>query len=96
MVYDNYDDRFKIFIGNEGHKLPCADSSLLRWGVFKGIGKLMAHSLIHTGIAGFGVSKAVARYLLTESIDSQEDWEITMDDISCHDLRTCIELVSYT
>jgi len=54
----------------------------------------MSHSLINTGIAGFGISKAVARYLLTESIDSQHDLGITVDDIMCPDLTKCIEIVS--
>jgi len=81
-------------VGKEGHKIPSAGSSLSVGGVFDGVGKAMAHSLIHTGVAGFGISKAIARYLLTETLNMRTDLKVALDDIVCPDLRACLESVS--
>jgi len=71
----------EIFVSQDEHKTPSADTSLAISGVFQGTGKVMSHSLVHTGNAGFGISKPVAHYLLTENINIRPDVKFNLNDI---------------
>lgn len=94
IVTKKYDEKYAILQGNENHKLPSLDSALLRAGVFKAIGKLFAHSLIHTGVGAFGLSPAVVTYLCTENVDYETDFNFSLEDISSYSVLTAIQIVS--
>jgi hypothetical protein len=81
-----------IFEGVEDFKLPTPDLSLLRMGIFKNVGKLMAHSAIHTNVAFVGIHPAVSVSIFGGSIN--HNWpftEIDVPDITMQDLilRVC-------
>jgi len=83
----------EIFVSQDEHKIPSADTSLAISGVFEGTGKVMSHSIVHTGNAEFGISKPVAHYLLTININKRPDLKFNLNDIVCPDLRACRDSV---
>jgi len=86
--------KYSMLLGTEGHKSPNADSALLRTGVFKALGKMMAHSFLHTGIAAYGIAKPIVEYLLTKDIDSEYPFVIEACDIPDMEVRHALEIVS--
>jgi hypothetical protein len=93
ILNDKYRERYSIFEGEEGHKVPCLDAVLLRSGVFKAVGKLMAHSLIHCGVAGFGIAQPIVEYLLSNDVDSQFHFTVSAEDIPSMEVRETIQIV---
>jgi hypothetical protein len=81
IMDEKYQGRYSIFEGQNGRKVPSLDSALLRSGVFKAVGKLMAHSLIHCGVAAFGVAQPVVEYILSDNIDSQFPFTVSHEDV---------------
>jgi len=75
--------------GEDGHLCPNADASLLRSGIYRSLGKMMAHSFVHTGIACYGLSRAIVRFLLTGKIET-----IDRRDIPDLETRRVLEMVS--
>ena len=92
LCNEKYD--FKpLFEGEADHRLPSCDAMLLRSGVFKMVGRFMAHSALHTGIAFIGLSEAAAEYLITDPVDSDSPLPLSIDDIADAEIRTAIALV---
>jgi len=75
--------------GEDGHLCPNADASLLRSGIFKALGKMMVHSLIHTGVAAYGLGRAVVRFIITGKIET-----IDPRDIPDLEARNALTIVS--
>jgi hypothetical protein len=93
ITSEKYQGRYSIFEGQIGRLLPSLDSVLLRVGVFKAVGRLMAHSLIHCGVAGFGIAKPVYEYLCSKDVDSQFPFTVEVEDISSMEVRAAVEKV---
>lgn len=93
LINEKIDGRC-LFEGEEDHKLPVTDSTLLRGGLFRMAGKFIAHSIIHTGIGLVGISPAAIEYLTIQDIDEDTPLTITINDIADMDLRRAIQCVS--
>lgn len=91
-----YDYNKPLFEGETDHKLPSCDAVLLRCGIFKAVGKFMAHSAVHTGIAFVGLSEAAAEYILTENVDSDTPLPLSLEDLPDSHIREAVGLVSHT
>jgi len=91
-----YMDKFPIFVGEEDHKLPNSDGVLLRSGVFDYIGKFMLHSLLHTGVAFVGLSKAVMHYIFNPNVGMEPglELELCQEDVPDPEVREVLEYVS--
>lgn len=83
-----------LFDGEIDHRLPSSDAKLLRSGIFKAVGKFMAHSAIHAGMSFFGLSEAASEYILTDPVDSDTPLPLTINDISDMEIRASLDLVS--
>jgi len=85
--------RYALFEGETDHLLPSTDSALLRSGVFYAIGKLMAHCLLNTGIAAYGLAKPFVQYMVTPIIDDITPFTIKPDDIPDLTFREALQIV---
>ena len=70
---------FPLFEGARDHLLPIHNQSLLSMGMYKTVGKAMAHSILHNGPAYEGLANPVKTYLVTQSVDNACD-NIDIDD----------------
>jgi len=66
---------------------------LLRADIFKLIGKVMVHSLVHTGVAFIGLSQAVAEYLCIDKVDYTTPIKIDNSDLSDFEVQNAVEKV---
>jgi len=83
-----------LFEGQQDHFLPSTDSRLLRTGVFKIVGKFMAHAAIHCGIGFIGLSLAACEYLTTHTTDSDTPFTLTVEDVPDDNMRACLTKVT--
>ena len=88
-----FDSKLPFFEGEDDHRVPTIDASLLRSGIFKAIGTFMVHSAIHTGIAFVGLSEAVAQYLISNVTDPDTPFSISINDIPSYDVRCVVRMV---
>jgi hypothetical protein len=95
ILRERYQGRFAVFEGDDDHKLPSHDAMLLRSGIFQAVGKFIAHSYIHTGVAMVGLCNAAVQYLCTESVDNDTPFEILLDDIPLMEVRSLLQKVSF-
>ena len=86
-LYNEKIDFKPLFEGETDHRLPSCDAKLLRSGIFKTVGKPMAHSAIHTGIAFLGFSEAAAEYLLTDPVDGDVPLHLCVKDVPNVEVR---------
>jgi hypothetical protein len=93
VLNDRYLGRYQLFEGEEGHKVPSHDAMLLRSGVFEALGKFMAHSYIHTGVALHGVCSTIAQYLCSGNFDANTVVTVTNADIPSYEVRDLMEKV---
>lgn len=88
-------DSRSLFEGETDHKLPSCDAKLVRSGIFKTVGKFMAHSAMHSGIGFIGLSEAAAEYIMAENVDSDTPLPLCLADVPDSDIRGTIGLVSH-
>lgn len=70
---------FPCFEGQKDHLLPIHSQELQSLGIFKLIGRAIAHSILHGGPPFEGLATPVKKYLLTKSIDEAAD-TISIED----------------
>lgn len=58
-----------LFQGEMDHRVPSCHPTLLSAGVYRMLGKFMAHSAIHYGFGFVGLSKSVLKYILSKNFD---------------------------
>jgi hypothetical protein len=84
-------DGVQLFEGVDGLKLPTPDFTLFRSGIFKNVGKLMAHSAINTNVAFVGLHPIVSNVLFGGSINHQ--WPFTEKDVPDTTMQQIIIMV---
>jgi hypothetical protein len=77
-----------LFEGVEDFKLPVLDLALLRLGKFKNVGKLLAHSAVHTNVAFIGIHPVVSVSIFGGSIN--HNWPFTETDVPDITMRDLI------
>lgn len=70
---------FPCFEGAKDHLLPIHSQELQGMGIFRLIGRAIAHSILHGGPPFEGLATPVKKYLLTSSIEEAAD-TISIDD----------------
>lgn len=55
--------------GEMDFRLPSCHPTLLSAGVYRILGKFMAHSAIHLGVGFVGMSKSILRFVLSKDFD---------------------------
>jgi hypothetical protein len=84
-----------IFEGEDDHRIPNTDAVLIRSNVFSLVGKFMAHSALHTGIAFVGLAKPVFQYILTDKSLSESGLQIVIEDVADAEIREALKNVNW-
>ena len=82
-----------IFEGENDHKVPVANSLLRSTGFYKLVGRMIAHSFLHSGLPVFGISQAIVDCMVAEN--DEEIPSVQVADISDIDLRNALLEVGY-
>ena len=82
-----------FFEGKKDHRIPVHNLFLrdVETGMFKTLGRILGHSLLHGGPGMYGISPAVKEYLASDvhSIDIQT-LLVTIEDLPDIDLRNVL------
>ena len=86
--------------GEDNHKVPIHDQALRCTGAFKGIGRIIGHSVLHGGPVVYGLSPAVVEYWRLSAIGSVDDTaleslNLVLQYIPDIELRSLIQEVLY-
>ena len=91
-----------FFEGENDHKLPEHDQSLRCMGVYKAIGRVIGHSVLHRGPFIYGISSAVKQYWCITASKNIADKDLAIqalpivpEDIPDLVLRSLIKKVRY-
>lgn len=83
-----------FFEGQMDHRLPVHNQSLRATGMFKALGKMLGHSILHGGPGLHGVSPAVKCYMATDrSAVETQSLPLTLEDVPDLELRNMIATV---
>lgn len=82
--------RIQLFTGEQGHYVPICDMVALSSGCFEMVGKLLAHSFLHSGTGLVRLAPAVVKYLTCGSVVEAQDM-VTISDIPDADIRNLLE-----
>ncbi len=82
-----------IFEGEDDHKVPVANSLLRSTGFYTLVGRMIAHSFLHSGPPVFGISQAIVDCMVAEN--DEEIPSLQVADISDIDLRNALLEVGY-
>lgn len=80
-----------FFECEEDHRIPVHNQCLRLTGMFRTLGRILGHSLLHGGQGMYGISPAVKEYLASDvnSIDIQT-LPVTIEDLPDIDLRNVL------
>lgn len=80
--------------GRKDHLLPVHDQKLRLTGIFKALGRIIGHSILHGGPGLYGLSPAAKHYITSSSEENIENGlHITLLDVPDVDLRALITQV---
>lgn len=65
-----------------GNLIPMQDATLTRLGLFRAVGRFMAHSGLHTGRSFVGLSPAVVEYILLKDMSRIRQIPLSTEDVS--------------
>ena len=83
-----------FFEGQMDHRVPVHNQSLRLTGMFKALGKMLGHSILHGGPGLHGVSPAVKCYMATDrSAAETQSLRLTLEDVPDLELRNMIATV---
>jgi hypothetical protein len=94
---EKYGKPLLFFEGEDNHKIPVQDQALRCTGAFTAIGRIIGHSILHSGPFVHGLSEAVSQYwVLTVNVDDLllENLPLGLVDIPCIELRQYITQVN--
>jgi hypothetical protein len=95
MRTERFDRSITLFDGEEDHRLPSLDISLLRSRIFPLVGKLMSYLGVHSGHSFLGLSPSAVGFITMKEGDSDEQIEMTLEDIPDVELRHKLESVRF-
>jgi len=85
-----------LFEGQEGHIIPVHSVDTLSSGCFYIAGQMIAHCLVNGGVGMVVMSKAVSRYIASESTNAEHaSTFLTVDDIPDLDTRNVLLKASW-
>ena len=81
-----------LFEGEDDHLLPvhCAEYVASEYFVY--VGKMIAHSILHSGKGLVGLSRAMLEFLVTNDIE-RSMLKLTVSDVPDLDIRASLEKV---
>ena len=79
---------FQLFTGEEGHLVPVYGADCI--GCFQMVGKLLAHSFLHSSDALIGLAPPVKEYMVSGSLEEAGKL-VTPADLPDVELRTLLE-----
>jgi hypothetical protein len=83
-----------FFEGQKDHRVPVHNQSLRLTGMFKALGKMLRHSILHGGPGLHGVSPVVKCYMATDrSAAETQSLPLTLEDLPDLELRNMIATV---
>jgi hypothetical protein len=83
-----------FFEGQKDHRVPVHNQSLRLTGMFKALGKMLGHSILHGGPGLHGVSPVVKCYMATDrSAAETQSLPLTLEDLPDLELRNMIATV---
>ncbi len=80
-----------FFEGQQDHRVPVHNQCLCLTGMFKTLGRIIGHSMLHGGPGIFGISPAVKEYMSSDvhAFDIQT-LPVTIEDLPDIDLRNVL------
>ena len=82
-----------LFEGPMNHLVPVHNEEYIASQYFKYAGQLIAHSVIHAGFGLVGLSRAIAKYLVSEDLDNCLPY-LSEEDIPDMGIRQSLKQVS--
>ena len=81
-----------FFEGEMDHLLPVHYAAYVASNYFSYVGKMIAHSVLHSGIGMVGLSRALCTLLITSNME-RAMLDITVSDVPDVELRATVEKV---
>ena len=91
---EKYGKPLVFFEGEDNHKIPIHDHALRCTGAFLAIGRIIGHSILHSGPFVYGVSHAVLQYWVLTAKGEVDDLSLESLALSLKDIPD-VELREY-